>query len=62
MTLRDTYTRFLATPSSGALADNASLHYVTTTTSINDATAIIKHLSVQERSHRSDSTGNRALS
>ncbi|KAL1794667.1 hypothetical protein ACET3X_006483 [Alternaria dauci] len=49
MTLRDTYTRFLATPSSGALADNASLHYVTTTTSISDATAIIKHLSVQER-------------
>jgi len=49
MTLRDTYTRFLATPSSGALADNASLHYVTTTTSINDATAIIKHLSVQEK-------------
>ncbi|KAG9188796.1 hypothetical protein G6011_07501 [Alternaria panax] len=49
MTLRDTYTRFLATPSSGALADNASLHYVTTTTSINDATGIIKHLSVQEK-------------
>lgn len=49
MTLRDTYARFLATPSTSALADNASLHYVSTTTSINDATAIIKHLAVQEK-------------
>jgi hypothetical protein len=49
MTLRDTYSRFLATPSTGALAENASLHYVSTTTSIQDATAIIKHLSVQEK-------------
>ena len=49
MTLRDTYARFLATPSTGALADNASLHYISTLTSITDATAIIKHLSVQEK-------------
>ncbi|KAF1836724.1 hypothetical protein BDW02DRAFT_577782 [Decorospora gaudefroyi] len=49
MTLRDTYARFLAAPSTGALAANASLHYVPTLTSINDATAIIKHLSVQEK-------------
>lgn len=49
MTLRDTYSRFLAAPSTGALADNASLHYVSTTTSINDAAAIIKHLAVQEK-------------
>ncbi|RMZ66856.1 hypothetical protein GMOD_00002229 [Pyrenophora seminiperda CCB06] len=49
MTLRDTYSRFLATPSTGALADHATLHYVSTTTSINDATAIIKHLAVQEK-------------
>ncbi|EMD94298.1 hypothetical protein COCC4DRAFT_163263 [Bipolaris maydis ATCC 48331] len=49
MTLRDTYAKFLATPSTGALAENATLHYVSTTTSISDATAIIKHLSVQEK-------------
>jgi len=49
MTLRDTYSRFLATPSTGALADHATLHYVSTTTSITDATAIIKHLAVQEK-------------
>jgi hypothetical protein len=49
MTLRDTYARFLAAPASGALADNATLHYVSTLTSINDATAIIKHFSAQEK-------------
>jgi hypothetical protein len=49
MTLRDTYSRFLATPSTGALAENASLNYITTNTSISDATAIVKHLSVQEK-------------
>ncbi|KAF1839913.1 uncharacterized protein K460DRAFT_371864 [Cucurbitaria berberidis CBS 394.84] len=49
MTLRDTYAAFLATPSTGALADNAALHYISTLTSIHDATAIIKHLSVQEK-------------
>ncbi|KAI0574622.1 hypothetical protein PtrSN002B_005406 [Pyrenophora tritici-repentis] len=49
MTLCDTYSRFLATPSTGALADHATLHYVSTTTSITDATAIIKHLAVQEK-------------
>lgn len=49
MTLRDTYSAFLATPSTGALADNAALHYITTLTSIHDAMAILKHLSVQEK-------------
>ncbi|KAH7399247.1 hypothetical protein BKA66DRAFT_406763 [Pyrenochaeta sp. MPI-SDFR-AT-0127] len=49
MTLRDIYTAFLATPSTGALADNAALHYIATLTSIQDATAIIKHLSAQEK-------------
>ena len=47
MSLRDSYVAFLATPSTGALADNAALHYISTLTSIQDATAIIKHLSVQ---------------
>ncbi|KAL5121379.1 hypothetical protein ACEQ8H_000847 [Pleosporales sp. CAS-2024a] len=49
MTLRDSYAAFLANPSSGALASSAALHYITTLTSIQDATAIIKHLSVQEK-------------
>jgi hypothetical protein len=49
MTLRDTYNAFLATPSTGALAANASLHYITTLTSLHDATAVIKHLSAQEK-------------
>lgn len=49
MSLRDRYAAFLANPSSGALASNASLHYITTLTSIQDATAIIKHLAAQEK-------------
>lgn len=49
MSLSAKYQAFLANPSSSALAENASLHYVTTLTTINNATAIIKHLSVQEK-------------
>jgi hypothetical protein len=49
MTLRDSYAAFLNNPSTGALASNATLHYITTLTSIQDATAIIKHLAVQEK-------------
>ncbi|KAI8940216.1 hypothetical protein NX059_003921 [Plenodomus lindquistii] len=49
MTLRDTYTRFLVSPSKDALAENASLHYISTLTSIHDAPAIIKHFSAQEK-------------
>ncbi|KAH6898680.1 hypothetical protein B0T10DRAFT_473402 [Thelonectria olida] len=39
-----TYKQFLAAPTSSLLADTASLHYVTTTTSFSGATQIIKHL------------------
>lgn len=49
MSLSAKYQAFLANPSSGALADNASLHYITTLTSINTSTAIIKHFSAQEK-------------
>ena len=49
MTLRDKYTAFLNAPATGALAENASLHYIPTLTTLNDATAIIKHLSVQQK-------------
>lgn len=44
-----TYKQFLASPSSALLADNASLHYVTTLTSIVGAEQIIKHLSNLQR-------------
>ncbi|KAK4129577.1 hypothetical protein N657DRAFT_652930 [Parathielavia appendiculata] len=44
MALQAAYKQFLASPSSSALAENASLHYVTTTTSFSGATGIIKHL------------------
>lgn len=39
-----TYTQFLASPNSSLLADTASLHYVTSTTSFSGSTEIIKHL------------------
>ncbi|KAK4136429.1 hypothetical protein BT67DRAFT_439424 [Trichocladium antarcticum] len=44
MALEALYKRFLAAPSSSALAENASLHYVTTTTSFTGAADIVKHL------------------
>lgn len=44
MALQTAYKQFLAAPSSSALAANASLHYITTTTSYTGATEIIKHL------------------
>ncbi|KAF2716576.1 hypothetical protein K431DRAFT_350216 [Polychaeton citri CBS 116435] len=45
--MASTYTSFLDTPSASALAQNASISYVTTTTTISEAGAIIKHLSAQ---------------
>lgn len=39
------YRQFLASPNSSALADDAALHYITTTSSFTGATEIIKHLS-----------------
>lgn len=45
MALQAAYRQFLAAPNSSALATNASLHYITTTTSFNGPTEIIKHLS-----------------
>jgi hypothetical protein len=50
MSLAAKYKAFLAHPTSSALAsENASLHYITTLTSIYDAPAIIKHFTVQEK-------------
>ena len=45
MALQAAYKQFLASPNSSALAEDASLHYVTTLSSFTGATDIIKHLS-----------------
>lgn len=47
MALQAVYKQFLAAPSSSALAQDASLHYITTTTSFQGPTDIIKHLNAQ---------------
>lgn len=47
--MTDVYSRFLSSPSTAALAANASLHYITTTTSIHEPAAIVKHLQAQEK-------------
>lgn len=44
-----TYQSFLAAPSSSALASNASINYITTTTAIHEPAAIIKHLQAQQK-------------
>lgn len=43
------YKQFLAAPNSSLLADDASLHYVTTLTSFNGSTAIMAHLNSQSK-------------
>lgn len=43
------YLRFLQSPSTGDLASDASIHYITTTTTITEPTAILKHLSAQTK-------------
>lgn len=50
MALQAVYKQFLASPNSSVLAQNASLHYITTTTSYNGPTDIVKHFSSQ-RNH-----------
>ncbi|KAF2498809.1 hypothetical protein BU16DRAFT_536800 [Lophium mytilinum] len=49
MTLSARYQRFLASPSAGALADSAAIHYITTLVTVNDAAGIVKHLSAQDK-------------
>lgn len=44
MALRDAYLRFIAAPDSSALAESASLSYITTTTSFAGAAEVVKHL------------------
>lgn len=47
--LKAKYEAFLASPSTGALADNASVNYVPTLVTINEPTAILKHLATQRK-------------
>ena len=49
MSLLALYSRFLASPSAEALAEDASLHYIPTITSIHDAASIMKHIKVQAK-------------
>lgn len=43
------YLSFLSSPTASALAPHAALHYITTTTSIQEPEAIIKHLQAQDK-------------
>ncbi|KAK2794649.1 hypothetical protein FQN50_009888 [Emmonsiellopsis sp. PD_5] len=52
MSLRAIYEKFLAEPSAAALAADAALHYITTTTSFTHPEPILKHLSSQSRAVR----------
>jgi hypothetical protein len=47
MALQAAYQQFLAAPDPAQLADDASLHYITTLVSLNGAPAIVKHLQSQ---------------
>ncbi|KAH6670564.1 hypothetical protein B0J14DRAFT_516136 [Halenospora varia] len=47
MALQSAYQQFLAAPNPSLLADDASLHYITTLTTFNGASAIVKHLNSQ---------------
>lgn len=49
MSLQDAYRRFLADPKSTSLAPDASLIYITTTTRVDQADAVIDHLTRQQR-------------
>jgi len=55
MSLKSTYVNFLRNPSTGVLADNASLTYVPTLTSIAEPTAILKHLAALNKQVRKKS-------
>lgn len=49
MGLQAIYERFLSTPNAAALADNATLQYVTTLKSFSQKNAIVVHLDTQTR-------------
>jgi hypothetical protein len=45
MALQSAFKQFLASPNPTFLADNASIHYITTLVTVNSSSEIIKHLS-----------------
>ena len=47
--LKSIYQSFLESPNASALNSNASLNYITTLTTINSATAIIKHYAAHQK-------------
>lgn len=47
--LRTIYHNYLANPAASALNENASLNYITTLTTINTATAIVKHNAAHQK-------------
>lgn len=49
MSLSAKYQQFLRQPTAAALAEKASINYITTLTTINEPAAIINHLSAQEK-------------
>lgn len=49
MTLLQSYTQFLVSPTTAVLADDASINYVPTLTTVNEPAAIIKHLAAQAK-------------
>lgn len=49
MALAAAYQKFLSDPTTSALAPNASINYIPTLTSINEPTAILKHLAAQTK-------------
>lgn len=48
-TMASVYTAFLQSPSTAALASDASINYINTTTTINEPTGILKHLAAQQK-------------
>ena len=54
MSLTSLYEDFLRAPNAAALADKASLHYITTLTSIHDAPKVIKQLTAQHLRKREE--------
>lgn len=48
-TLKAVYQNFLSNPTGAALDDEASLHYITTLTTINNSAAITKHFAALQK-------------
>ena len=49
MSLKSVYESYLASPTSNALSDNATLNYITTLTTISASTSIIKHHAAHQK-------------